>query len=347
MKETLICSLEKHNIYYLSDANVSFYILVPYKEYDNTNISIRLKSNYDSYDLTKNSLEVVTNELINYYKNLDNYNITLILPVFYNNILDRIRVVEDLEMYQMVDRYLGVIFNNAYIFLTKNNVKVNNSIYVINNDSFKKFTNWFVSRYNNRIEYKTILDLVKDNAKEGTVGSVVNGTIARAEADGVIAPQKDLTDFSIYNTDDAALWNAYAAAGATAAVMVNIGAARAAQGIPSTLLYFNDNIEFATGLPSIDYGRAEGVAVGFSFFSHSIYGGGGPGLFNGNHVVTRHSKGFCIPCVAAAMSLDAGTQLFSPEATSGLIKEVYSQVDEFREPLKYVALAADDIKGDI
>ena len=192
-----------------------------------------------------------------------------------------------------------------------------------------------------------VLDLVKDNAKEGTVGSVVNGTIARAEADGVIAPQKYLTDFSIYNTDDAALWNAYAAAGATAAVMVNIGAARAAQGIPSTLLYFNDNIEFATGLPSIDYGRAEGVAVGFSFFSHSIYGGGGPGLFNGNHVVTRHSKGFCIPCVAAAMSLDAGTQLFSPEATSGLIKEVYSQVDEFREPLKYVALAADDIKGDI
>lgn len=192
-----------------------------------------------------------------------------------------------------------------------------------------------------------VLDLVKDNAKEGTVGSVVNGTIARAEADGVIVPQKDLTDFSIYNTDDAALWNAYAAAGAAAAVMVNIGAARAAQGIPSTLLYFNDNIEFATGLPSIDYGRAEGVAVGFSFFSHSIYGGGGPGLFNGNHVVTRHSKGFCIPCVAAAMSLDAGTQLFSPEATSGLIKEVYSQVDEFREPLKYVALAADDIKGDI
>ena len=60
MKETLICSLEKHNIYYLSDANVSFYILVPYKEYDNTNISIRLKSNYDSYDLTS-FLEVIPN----------------------------------------------------------------------------------------------------------------------------------------------------------------------------------------------------------------------------------------------------------------------------------------------
>ena len=191
-----------------------------------------------------------------------------------------------------------------------------------------------------------VMDLVKDNA-DGTVGSIVQATIARAEADGVIAPQKALTDFSIYNTDDAAKWNAYAAAGAVAATMVNVGAARAAQGVPSTLLYFNDNIEFATGLPSIDYGRAEGVAVGFSFFSHSIYGGGGPGLFNGNHVVTRHSKGFCIPCAAAAMSLDAGTQLFSPEATSGLIKEVYSQIDEFREPINAVAIAAEEIKGDI
>ncbi|MCQ2976450.1 MAG: coenzyme-B sulfoethylthiotransferase subunit beta [archaeon] len=192
-----------------------------------------------------------------------------------------------------------------------------------------------------------VLGLVQDNATEGTVGSIVADTIAKAEADGVVAVEKDLNGFNMYATSDAAKWNAYAAAGATAAVMVNVGAARAAQGIPSSLLYFNDNIEFATGLPGIDFGRAEGVAVGFSFFSHSIYGGGGPGLFNGNHVVTRHSKGFTIPCCAAGMCLDAGTQLFSPEATSGLIKEVYSQIDEFREPLKYVALAAADIKGDI
>lgn len=163
MKETLICSLQKHNIYYLSDSNVSYYILVPYKEYSDTNISIRLKSNYNSYDLTKNSLEVVTNELINYYNNLDNYNVTLILPVFYDDILNRIKVVEDLELYQKLDKYLGYIFNSAYLFLTRNNIKVNNNIYVINNDSFNKFTNWFVSRYNNRIQYKTILELAKEN----------------------------------------------------------------------------------------------------------------------------------------------------------------------------------------
>jgi len=191
-----------------------------------------------------------------------------------------------------------------------------------------------------------VLDLVKDNA-DGTVGSIINGTVEKAAADNVISVEKDLNGFNVYETNDLAKWNAYAAAGVTAATMLNIGAARAAQGVPSSILYFNDSLEFATGLPSVDFGRAEGVAVGFSFFSHSIYGGGGPGLFNGNHVVTRHSKGFCIPCVVAAMCLDAGTQLFSPESTSGLIKEVFSSVDEFREPLKYVVEAAVDIKGDI
>ena len=163
MKETLIFSLEKHNIYYSGNSNYGFYISVPFKDYTDTNIAIRLKSNYQSYDLSKNSLDVVTNELINYYKNLDNYNITLILPVFNDDILSRIITVDDMEIYQKIDNSLANIFNNAYSLLTKNNIKVNNNIYVINNDSFKKFTNWYVSRYNNRIEYKTILELIKQS----------------------------------------------------------------------------------------------------------------------------------------------------------------------------------------
>lgn len=163
MKETLISKLDKHCIYYLSNSNFGFYILTPYKDYQETNITIRLKSNYQMYDLNKNNLKVVENELINYYKNIDNYNITLLLPVFYDDILDRVRVVNDMELYHKLDKYLSEIFNNAYMFLTKNNIKVNSNIYFINNDSFKAFTNWYVSRYNNRIEYKTVLDLVKEN----------------------------------------------------------------------------------------------------------------------------------------------------------------------------------------
>jgi methyl-coenzyme M reductase beta subunit len=148
----------------------------------------------------------------------------------------------------------------------------------------------------------------------------------------------------MYKPADVNKWNAYAAAGLVAAAAVSCGAARAAQNIASVILYYNDILEYETGLPGVDYGRSMGTAVGFSFFSHSIYGGGGPGIFNGNHVVTRHSKGFAIPPVCAAMCADAGTQMFSPEHTSALVGAVYSAFDEFREPMKYVIERALNIK---
>jgi len=189
-----------------------------------------------------------------------------------------------------------------------------------------------------------VFDLVKENGK-GTVGTVVTSLVERAIDDGVIKVAKTMpSGYNIYKPVDWALWNAYAAAGLVSSVIVNIGASRAAQGVASTLLYYNDILEFETSLPGVDYGRVEGTGVGMSFFSHSIYGGGGPGIFHGNHVVTRHSKGFAVPCATAAMCLDAGTQMFSPEATSGMVGNIYSDIEYFKEPLQYVADGAREIK---
>jgi methyl-coenzyme M reductase beta subunit len=192
-----------------------------------------------------------------------------------------------------------------------------------------------------------VYDLVKENGK-GTLGDVVISVLNRALDDGVIRVKETLSSgFKIYEPVDWALWNAYAAAGLIAATIVNVGAARAAQGVASSILYYNDILEYESGLPGVDYGRVMGTGVGMSFFSHGIYGGGGPGIFNGNHVVTRHSKGYAIPANAAAMSLDAGTQMFSVESTSGLVGEVYSSIDNLREPVKYVAKGASQIKDEI
>jgi len=133
-----------------------------------------------------------------------------------------------------------------------------------------------------------VYDLVKANGATGTIGTVVQSLVERAIEDKVIkAGKKGKSGYVFYETKDPMLWNAYASAGTLAATMVNCGAGRFAQAVSSTLLYFNDLLEHETGLPGADYGRVMGVAVGFSFFSHSIYGGGGPGVFNGNHVVGR------------------------------------------------------------
>ncbi|WP_174590722.1 coenzyme-B sulfoethylthiotransferase subunit beta [Methanocella conradii] len=195
----------------------------------------------------------------------------------------------------------------------------------------------------NNLLYNT----VKENGKNGTIGSVVATIVGKAIEDKVIKVEKTLpSGYKLYTTDDIALWNAYTAVATMAATMVNCGALRGAQAVSSTLLYVNDLIERETGLPGCDFGKVEGTAVGFSFFSHSIYGGGGPGVFNGNHIVTRHSKGFAIPCVSAACSLDAGTQMFTPEATSGIIS-VFGEIPEFREPLIHVAKGAAEVKGKV
>ena len=160
-----------------------------------------------------------------------------------------------------------------------------------------------------------VYDLVKANGKTGTIGTVVQSLVERAIEDKVIkAGKKGKSGYIFYDTKDPMMWNAYASAGTLAATMVNCGAGRFAQAVSATLLYFNDLLEHETGLPGSDFGRTMGVAVGFSFFSHSIYGGGGPGGFNGNHVVTRHAAGVGMPCIVAACCLDAGTQMFGPEA---------------------------------
>ncbi|MEM0100928.1 MAG: coenzyme-B sulfoethylthiotransferase subunit beta [Candidatus Methanomethylicaceae archaeon] len=193
-----------------------------------------------------------------------------------------------------------------------------------------------------------VYDLVKENGKDGTLGSVVISTVKRALEDGVIRPLSKMpSGYTLYTTDDVSKWNAYAAAGLLAATMVTCGAARAMQHVPSVLIYFNDLIERETGLPGVDFGRVAGTGVEMAFFSHSIYGGGNPAVFHGNHIVTRHSKGFAIPCVAAAVALDAGTTIYTPEKISGIVGEVLSEVPELREPLRYVNEAAVSIKGGV
>jgi len=186
-----------------------------------------------------------------------------------------------------------------------------------------------------------VYDLVKANGETGTVGTVVQSLVERAIEDKVILPGKKGGYFQFYDTKDPMLWNAYVAAGSLAATIVNCGAGRFAQAVSSTLLYFNDLIEHETGLPSCDFGRMMGTAVGFSFFSHSIYGGGGPGIFNGNHVVTRHANGVAIPCVVAACALDAGTQMFTPEGTSKVMGETYGKIDVFNTPMAQIAKGVD------
>ncbi len=204
------------------------------------------------------------------------------------------------------------------------------------------------SAYQGFNAHNLVLDLVKEN-REGTIGDVAYSVVRRALEDGVIKVKKTLpSGYKVYSTSDYSLWNAYTCAAVLAAVIVNVGASRAAQSVSTVLGYFGDLLLMETGgLPDPDAGRVEGTGQGFAFYTHSIYGGAGPGAYTLDHVIPRHGSGFVGPCIVAGMCLDSGTQLFSPEMTSASYFKIREKLPLLHDPLKKVAEAAERIKGEV
>ncbi|NVM54313.1 MAG: methyl-coenzyme M reductase subunit beta [Candidatus Helarchaeota archaeon] len=195
-----------------------------------------------------------------------------------------------------------------------------------------------------------VLDLIKEN-REGTVGGVIKSLMEHAINDGVIRakgekyPDVLFSGYKLFTTDDPSMWNAYACAGLLAAVIVNIGASRAAQGISAVMATFGDLLVFESGgLPDPDFGRIMGTGLGFAFYTHSIYGGAGPGAFQLDHVLVRHTSGFFTPCIAGGMCLDSGTQIFNPQATSSLFFKIRDALPMFQDPLQKIVEGAEQIK---
>lgn len=198
-----------------------------------------------------------------------------------------------------------------------------------------------------------VLDLVKEN-HEGTVGDVVRSLMKRTLEDEVIRPKGDkypdvqFSGYKLYTSDDMPLWNAYSCAGLLAACIVNVGASRAAQGVSSVLGSFPDLLLFESGgLPDPDFGRIMGTGLGLCFYTHAIYGGAGPGAYTMDHVIVRHTSGFFTPCIAAAMCLDAGTQIFSPDMTSATYFKIRKEAPIVQDPYRKVVEAAEQIKDKI
>lgn len=196
---------------------------------------------------------------------------------------------------------------------------------------------------------QVLLDLIKNN-REGTVGDVVSNLVKMGLEDEIIKadrgfPGKLFSGYRLYKTKDYPLWHAYTCAGLLAAVIVNVGASRAAQSAASVLSAFGDLLMFESGgLPDPDCGRVMGVGLGLTKYSHSEGGIGGIGSLTLDNNLIRHGSGFISPCLAAAMCLDSGTQLLRPEITSAVFFRLKQTIELFNNPLKQVVNAAEEVK---
>ena len=155
----LILDLPNHSVYYIKTNIVNYYITIP-KNTNDTNICIELKNKMGNYDIELNDEIWVMENIRNTYSYIDNYNITLVIPVLKDSQISILEKI-DTNKYEQIDKILGHIINNSYNLLKNNNKNISNQIIVINNDRYKTFINWFIARYKERVICKSLLELIQ------------------------------------------------------------------------------------------------------------------------------------------------------------------------------------------
>lgn len=159
METKLIFELDKHNVYYIKSDTVNFYINIP-KNNDNTSISIELKSKMSNYNLELNDEVWVMDNVKNTFSYIDEYNITLVLPVLSEEQVDILEKI-DSSKYDGLDHVFAFLINTSYKLLRSYDIEIEKNIKVINNDRYKTFINWFTSKYSSRVQDISLLELIQ------------------------------------------------------------------------------------------------------------------------------------------------------------------------------------------
>ena len=159
MENRLILKLTNHDVYYIRTDKVNYYITIP-KDFKDTSICIELKNKMNNYNLEMNDEIWVIENIKNTYSYIDNYNITLVIPVLGDedvSILEKM----DVNSFENIDKILGFVINDSYKHLVSENIKIDNQVILLNNDRYKTFINWFTSRYQNRVICKNLLEIIR------------------------------------------------------------------------------------------------------------------------------------------------------------------------------------------
>ena len=159
MESKLILELNNHNVFYVKTPVINYYITIP-KNIDNTYICVELKNRMGNYDMELNDEIWVMENVKNTYSYIDNYNITLVIPILKE---EQISILEKIDntKYEQIDKILGYVINNSYTMLKEHKKNLSNQIILVNNDRYKTFINWFIVKYRERVICKNLLELIQ------------------------------------------------------------------------------------------------------------------------------------------------------------------------------------------
>lgn len=159
MEKKLVLELDNHNVYYVKTEEINYYITIP-KEIEVTKICLELKSKMANYNLDMNDELWVMENVKNTFSYIDEYNITLVLPILNEdetNILEKM----DTAKFENIDKLLGHTINNAYRNLKEDNKTIEPTILLVDNERYKTFINWFTTKYKSRVECHNLLEIIR------------------------------------------------------------------------------------------------------------------------------------------------------------------------------------------
>ena len=167
MTKKLILELSNHKVYYVKTNYINYYISVP-KKHNTTSICIEIKNKMGNFDMELNDELWVMENIKNTYSYIDNYNITLAIPVLKE---ENIKVLEKIDStkYTDIDVLLGQTINSSYEVLKQENINVDNRVTLINNDKYKTFIIWFTTKYKDRIVCKNLLEVIQHYNANATI----------------------------------------------------------------------------------------------------------------------------------------------------------------------------------
>ena len=159
MDKKLVLELTNHDVYYVKLDNISYYVTIP-KIFNTTNICLELKSKMSNYDLETNDELWVMENVKNTFSYIDDYNITLVLPILNDDLHGGLEKI-DTSKYEIINELLSKVINSAYLNLKEEGKNIESKIMLINNERYKSFINWFNTKYHNRIECKSMLNIIQ------------------------------------------------------------------------------------------------------------------------------------------------------------------------------------------
>ena len=200
MNQSLVTNVDGKNIYLVNGQNFSFYVGIPSNN-SMSSIVLNLVDDVKLIDINSNNMTNLINEITNIYKKFNFNDVAVVTPVIDSNVLEQVKLNNREDIFTYMDKFMGILINSSYKFLKSNSIEVNQIIKYTNNPSYKSFNEWFVKRYNGRVElvdYNTVPVNKFDNIVDNTPISEGASAIANDALDNtsVISTVSDNTSSS-------------------------------------------------------------------------------------------------------------------------------------------------------